>query len=118
MVAGVGTWTKQPCPHSMGHFSHLSHLIVVEPDVNFETTGMGKREALFYLFSFLRVSGVLPGCPIGNAGLSGQNFGEEGPHQAELTSHFQFAQLCFMDPAPSSRPRTLTGSQSTLLSTT
>jgi len=80
----------------------LSNLIVVESDVNFETSETGKWEALFYLVSYLQVSGILPGYAIRNAGLSGQTFIEEGPHQAELLSHFQFAQLCFRDPAPSS----------------
>lgn len=64
----------------MGHFSHLSNLIVIESDVNFETIEMGKQEALFYLISSLQVGGTLPGSPIRNAGLSGQTSGEEGPH--------------------------------------
>lgn len=103
-----GSWSEdtdkgKPCPQiSTGHFSHLSNLIVIESDVNFETPEMGKWKGLFYLASYLQVSGIRPGYPIRNAGLSGQTFGEEGPYQAELLSHFRFAQLCFRDPAPSS----------------
>lgn len=111
-----GGWSKdtgkgKPCPHSVQHFSHLSNLIVIESDVNFETIEMGKQEALFWL----------PASRWHTAWFSHPKCRTFWPNlwrRRTSLGRALFAHLCFMDPAPSSMLRTHMGYRITLLSTT